>query len=134
MLRKSSSTGLLLTALFAVVSFCLNKQFHYVEEGGKTWEKAQRYCREKYIDLAFISNQEEKDEVNRISRRDNVWIGLYSAPSPPTEWKWSGGWNSSFRFWGENQPNNIFGNQDCVSLWKNEMNDDQCTAQYPILC
>uniref|UniRef100_A0A4W5RED9 C-type lectin domain-containing protein n=1 Tax=Hucho hucho TaxID=62062 RepID=A0A4W5RED9_9TELE len=31
-------------------------------------------------------------------------------------------------------PNNKLGNQDCVSLWKNEMNDYQCTEQYPILC
>uniref|UniRef100_A0A673W6F6 C-type lectin domain-containing protein n=1 Tax=Salmo trutta TaxID=8032 RepID=A0A673W6F6_SALTR len=129
-----SFTGLLITALCAVVSCCLNKQFHYVNEGGKTWEKAQQYCREKYIDLAFISNQQEADEVNNISKTDYVWIGLYRDPSHPTEWKWSGGWNSSFRFWGKGQPNNIFGNQDCVSVWKKNMNDDQCTEQHPFLC
>ncbi|CAB1338855.1 unnamed protein product [Coregonus sp. 'balchen'] len=151
MQRKSSFTGLLITALCAVVSCHLTKQFHYVDEGGKTWEKAQQYCREKYIDLAFISNQEEADEVNRISGKDDVWIGLYRDPSPlsgkddvwigmyrdpspPTEWKWSGGWNSTFRFWGEDQPNNLNGNQECVSLWKREMNDDQCTVQYPFVC
>eukprot|EP00063_Salmo_salar_P069974 XP_014044809.1 PREDICTED: snaclec subunit B-like [Salmo salar] len=63
MQRKSSFTGLLITALCAVVSCCLNKQFHYVNEGGKTWEKAQQYCREKYIDLAFISNQDEENKT-----------------------------------------------------------------------
>uniref|UniRef100_A0A673WIM0 C-type lectin domain-containing protein n=1 Tax=Salmo trutta TaxID=8032 RepID=A0A673WIM0_SALTR len=92
------------------------------------------YCREKYIDLAFISNQQEVDEVNNISRTDYVWIGLYRDPSHPTEWKWSGGWNSSFKFWGKGQPNNKHGNQDCVSVWKKKMNDDQCTEQYPFLC
>uniref|UniRef100_A0A8C8G537 C-type lectin domain-containing protein n=1 Tax=Oncorhynchus tshawytscha TaxID=74940 RepID=A0A8C8G537_ONCTS len=131
---KSSFTGLLITALCAVVSCCLNKQFHFVNEGGKTWEKAQQYCREKYIDLAFISNQDEVDELNNISTTDYVWIGLYRDPSHPREWKWSGGWNSSFRFWEKGQPNNLNGIQNCVDVKNHEMNDKQCTEKYPFLC
>uniref|UniRef100_A0A673VUE0 C-type lectin domain-containing protein n=1 Tax=Salmo trutta TaxID=8032 RepID=A0A673VUE0_SALTR len=103
MQRKSNFTGLLITAL------C-------------TWEKAQQYCREKYIDLAFISNQDEVDEFNNISKTDYVWIGLYRDPSHPTE------------FWEQGQPNNLNGNQDCVDVKNHEMNDKQCTEQYPFLC
>uniref|UniRef100_A0AAZ3RFF9 C-type lectin domain-containing protein n=1 Tax=Oncorhynchus tshawytscha TaxID=74940 RepID=A0AAZ3RFF9_ONCTS len=135
--RKSISTGLLITALFAVVSG-LTKQFYYVDKQ-LTWQGAQQYCREKYIDLAFITDQEEAELFSTVLTSEFnwiglTWIGLYRDTNDSTEWKWSGGWNSTFRFWSKGLPNHLIVNQDCVGVIKGEMADSLCKQINPFWC
>nr|XP_046190146.1 macrophage mannose receptor 1-like [Oncorhynchus gorbuscha] len=133
MQRKSSFTGLLITALCAVASGKL-REYHYVSEE-KTWSEAQRYCREHYTDLAFISNQEEVDQLLPISRGDWTWIGLHRDANDPTGWTWSGGENSAFRFWKSGEPNNAGGIEDCVMVqWDVRWMDSRCSRTRPFLC
>ncbi|XP_062372912.1 C-type mannose receptor 2-like [Sardina pilchardus] len=71
-------------------------QYYYVADP-KTWTEAQTYCREKYIDLATISNDTEKkrflDWAQNI--KGSAWIGLYrDLPG----WRWSAG-SSDYRDW-----------------------------------
>uniref|UniRef100_A0A8C7JD99 C-type lectin domain-containing protein n=1 Tax=Oncorhynchus kisutch TaxID=8019 RepID=A0A8C7JD99_ONCKI len=137
MQRKSISTGLLITALFAVVSG-LTKQFYYVDKQ-LTWQGAQQYCREKYIDLAFITDQEEAELFSTVLTSEFnwiglTWIGLYRDTNDSTEWKWSGGWNSTFRFWSKGLPNHLIVNQDCVGVIKGEMADSLCQQRNPFWC
>ncbi|XP_064841713.1 macrophage mannose receptor 1-like [Oncorhynchus masou masou] len=133
MQRKSSFTGLLITALCAVASGKL-REYHYVSEE-KTWSEAQQYCREHYTDLAFISNQEEVDQLLPISRGDWTWIGLHRDVNDPTGWTWSGGENSAFRFWKSGEPNNAGGIEDCVMVqWDMGWMDSRCSRTLPFLC
>uniref|UniRef100_A0A8C7UT14 C-type lectin domain-containing protein n=1 Tax=Oncorhynchus mykiss TaxID=8022 RepID=A0A8C7UT14_ONCMY len=105
MQRKSSFTGLLITALCAVASGLTSKKYYHVDKI-LTWHGAQQYCREHYTDLAFISNQEEAELVFNIKETTKVmWIGLYRDNNDPIGWKWSGGEDSEFRLWGKKEPN-----------------------------
>lgn len=74
-----------------------SRQYHYVPEN-KTWNEAQAYCREKYIDLASISDSEELKDFLDWSQRLSVsgWIGLHHGPH---DWNWTAG-NSDYRDWG----------------------------------
>uniref|UniRef100_A0A8C2PTS6 C-type lectin domain-containing protein n=1 Tax=Cyprinus carpio TaxID=7962 RepID=A0A8C2PTS6_CYPCA len=72
---------------FFTVTLCA-PQYIFVNES-KTWAEAQRYCRDKYTDLATIENEHQTlqlmDTVNDYST-DLAWIGLYDDLNI---WKWT---------------------------------------------
>ncbi|XP_034567320.1 macrophage mannose receptor 1-like [Notolabrus celidotus] len=80
----------------------------------ETWADAQKYCRERYTDLATVSNQEESDQLVAASPEDFVmWIGLSGKIN---RWKWSleeegcyGKGEDKFRNWRVGEPNNVNG-------------------------
>nr|XP_055057222.1 putative C-type lectin domain family 20 member A [Misgurnus anguillicaudatus] len=67
----------------------LQRAYHYINKS-MTWTEAQRYCRERYTDLATVDSMED---VNRIVNTVNdgysgsVWIGLQRATQ--SRWGWS---------------------------------------------
>ncbi|XP_037640553.1 C-type mannose receptor 2-like [Sebastes umbrosus] len=97
----------------------------------KTWTDARDYCRKYYTDLPMIENNEENDEVSAaIEATDPAWIGLYRV-----RWSWSDKSQSSVRFWRSGSPNNVGGNQFCVSENPlHEWDDDGCNFEYPFIC
>ncbi|KAL0162998.1 hypothetical protein M9458_042397, partial [Cirrhinus mrigala] len=55
----------------------------------KTWAEAQRYCREKYTDLATIENEQQTVQLMNTVNDDSIdlaWIGLYDNLD---SWKWT---------------------------------------------
>ncbi|XP_046899892.1 putative C-type lectin domain family 20 member A isoform X2 [Hypomesus transpacificus] len=93
------------------LSSCLPRQYHLVNEP-KTWTEAQRYCREKYTDLATIDNMEDMNRVYGASSgyTGKFWIGLYGDINT---WSWSQGRSPFYREgetvftnWADGQPNN----------------------------
>ncbi|XP_026154288.1 uncharacterized protein LOC113125171 [Mastacembelus armatus] len=65
-----------------------------------TWADAQRYCRDSYTDLLSVRKQSENQEVQSMVPAGHlVWIGLFL-----DTWKWSDQNNSTFRYWGQGQP------------------------------
>ncbi|KAF4116666.1 hypothetical protein G5714_004155 [Onychostoma macrolepis] len=127
--------------LAAVLSSSAPRQFEYVQMRMNCTD-AQRYCREKYSDLASIDNSADVTEllksVNGASGVYVVWIGLMDTFR--SEWKWSLGDpsfytanDSLFRNWALNRPNNsqyycAYMSQD--GLWR----DDYCTNQRFFIC
>uniref|UniRef100_A0A8C7F7F5 C-type lectin domain-containing protein n=1 Tax=Oncorhynchus kisutch TaxID=8019 RepID=A0A8C7F7F5_ONCKI len=76
----------LFTGLF-LPSPC-HPQYHFVNMG-KNWTEAQRYCRNKYTDLATIDNMEDMNRlINTVDSGYNgsAWIGLYNGVN---SWRWS---------------------------------------------
>ncbi|XP_051733304.1 macrophage mannose receptor 1-like isoform X1 [Ctenopharyngodon idella] len=116
-------------------------QYVFVNES-KTWAEAQRYCRDKYTDLATTENNQQTvqllDTVNDDSI-DLAWIGLYDDLN---NWKWTledsdffnvGG--KEFRNWYNRGPDNYAGQSLCMYMYYGTWYTTTCSNTfYPTLC
>ncbi|MBN3311072.1 MRC1 protein, partial [Amia calva] len=122
------------SGLFAVTE-CHIRKYYYVETP-MNWTEAQKYCREKYTDLATVDNQTDQDKLINMERNktfSSFWIGLYRLFNEP--WKWSDGEKSSFRNWNKNEPNNFNHMEKCGGFYKGgKWNDFPCFTSLPFYC
>ena len=101
----------------------------------KTWDEAQSYCREKYLDLATIDDMSEMKRVLKALENEgavSVWIGLKSGTDLSSHWSLA---DKDFYKEGErnyfNWSSTITGN--CASFQKGKLHTEDCLAkQYPI--
>uniref|UniRef100_A0A3B3BFX1 C-type lectin domain-containing protein n=1 Tax=Oryzias melastigma TaxID=30732 RepID=A0A3B3BFX1_ORYME len=124
------------------VSFGQTRQFYFVNTP-LTWTDAQSVCRQNYTDLASIENTADVDAV--IAAVSNytgkAWIGLHD--DLENSWKWSlsdsgfyGDGQSTFRNWGSNEPNNLYGQQLCADLYgvNGLWDDNDCNVALAFVC
>uniref|UniRef100_A0A8B9I1R4 C-type lectin domain-containing protein n=1 Tax=Astyanax mexicanus TaxID=7994 RepID=A0A8B9I1R4_ASTMX len=103
------------------------------------WTEAQKYCREKFTDLATIENQEEMDAVKATvnGTSGHFWIGLRQIPEQQDgSWIWSDKSNPSYTDWNTGEPNSPE-KDNCVELWSESeyrWNDAGCTYPSPFVC
>uniref|UniRef100_A0A3B4FY32 C-type lectin domain-containing protein n=1 Tax=Pundamilia nyererei TaxID=303518 RepID=A0A3B4FY32_9CICH len=87
----------------------LVRQLHLVDLQ-KSWNDAQKYCRDEYIDLAIVNSSALIQEAQKWAGSTEVWIGLSKS-----DWKWSrlGPVQSPwFHSWSPGQP----GTGECVTI------------------
>ena len=60
-----------------------------------TWTNAQKYCREKFTDLATVRSDAENQAMHAVALSAYPWFGLHIDPNS----YWSDGSISSFRHW-----------------------------------
>ncbi|XP_043077469.1 C-type mannose receptor 2-like isoform X2 [Puntigrus tetrazona] len=116
-------------------------QYVFVSES-KTWGEAQKYCRDKYTDLATVENQQQTIQLMDTVNNDSIdlaWIGLYDDLN---SWKWTledsdffKAGEKDFRNW-YNQGPGYYGAQSlCVYINNGIWYTASCSsAFYPTVC
>lgn len=109
----------------------VRREFHYVGLK-RTWAEAQRYCREKFSDLATIQSSGNLTEARTAAGSANIWIGLFNGT-----WKWSQAeeQDDSPSTWFTNW--NIFEptSEKCVTLGKDgKWSSKDCQGLYYSVC
>ncbi|KAM3591310.1 uncharacterized protein V6R79_026463 [Siganus canaliculatus] len=135
-------TLLLLLLMGSIVS-SHHIKYHFVENE-KSWKEAQSYCREKYTDLATVSDMEDMEDMKKLheaagGRKSHAWIGLYNdSKTEKFVWRWVQPgvvYNDSEANWVPPEPNNSGGNEHCVMVReKREWNDIDCDTSYAFIC
>ncbi|XP_026009595.1 C-type lectin lectoxin-Phi2-like [Astatotilapia calliptera] len=124
------------------VSTCYLYEYHFIRED-KTWEEAQKYCRENYADLASVFDMADHGETAWIGQEFkilnksesslmNVWIGLFR-----DTWRWSDGSNFSFRHWDMESFNDGQNKKKCAVTLLNrsrKWSSDECNKKNYFFC
>ncbi|XP_077077585.1 macrophage mannose receptor 1-like [Siphateles boraxobius] len=130
-----------LLLLSGFITFTLSvPQYVFVNES-KTWAEAQRYCRDKYTDLASIENEQQSVQLLDTVTDDSIdsaWIGL---SDDRNSWNWTlegsdffkeGG--KDFRNWYNPGPNHYGGQSQCVAMYSGKWNTAYCSNRYNFIC
>ncbi|MED6259617.1 hypothetical protein ATANTOWER_026441 [Ataeniobius toweri] len=101
----------------------------------KTWQEAQRYCREKHTDLISglkqLQDEELKNVMNSADKETYIYFGLFR-----DTWRWSDGSSFSFRHWNNDLNNQQYNSGQCAFAFNDEgrWKTDSCDQKKPFIC
>ncbi|XP_034147082.1 C-type lectin domain family 4 member M-like isoform X2 [Esox lucius] len=110
---------------------------YYVFMEQRNWEYAKQDCLKRGAQLVIINNQEEQKFL--VSLNIRFWIGLSDIENKGT-WRWVDGTPLTTAYWGEKEPNNEGGGEDCAEIRHvftdpvKKWNDNSCTSQLNWIC
>ncbi|KAM6894150.1 C-type mannose receptor 2-like [Lycodopsis pacificus] len=118
--------SLFVLILMGQCSFCLCRlyEYHYVEES-KSWDEAQKYCRDHYTDLATVFDMTDMNRLHDSARNQgDAWIGLHKQNNVNRTWLWSlpgVEFNDSETEWADGEPTDGNNNREnCVKQIQNK--------------
>ncbi|KAK0138871.1 Macrophage mannose receptor 1 [Merluccius polli] len=108
-----------------------NHSLYFISTTGRNWTASRDDCLERDADLVVINSTAEQEFVTRLG--GIFWIGL-SDRDPEGTWKWVDGTNMTSSSWGEGQPDDEYGAEDCVEVRGDGWNDAQCDHLNYCIC
>ncbi|XP_069505219.1 neurocan core protein [Ambystoma mexicanum] len=109
--------------------------YHYFPQR-RTWEHAERDCRQRFGHLSSIHSKAEQDYLNTFGL-DNTWIGLNDR-IVDNDFQWTDNTGVQYENWRANQPDNFFaGGENCVVMVSRDSgmwNDVPCNYNLPYIC
>ncbi|KAF3697765.1 Macrophage mannose receptor 1 [Channa argus] len=118
---------------------CHLYKYHFIKDG-KTWDEAQKSCKEKYIDLATVFTMTDMERLLKSTQsQESAWIGLYSPPGNENrKWHWSQPqveFNENQTRWESGEPNDYKRNpENCALMTNNKWKDFPCTSSHNFMC
>ncbi|XP_078132455.1 ladderlectin-like isoform X1 [Sander vitreus] len=117
-----------------------NRCFRYIPTP-MTWAKAEKNCESMGGNLASVRNIMEYHKLQRLITTSSheykeTWIGGTDAQEEK-QWFWSDGTPFLYSNWCVGEPNNAWGNQNClqINVGAQKCWDDlQCHNQRPSVC
>uniref|UniRef100_A0A7N5ZYZ8 C-type lectin domain-containing protein n=1 Tax=Anabas testudineus TaxID=64144 RepID=A0A7N5ZYZ8_ANATE len=112
--------------------------YHFIGEN-KTWDEAQKYCRENYTDLAIVSNMTDMERLRKSTETlTEAWIGLHSYPGKDNRrWYWSLPglkFNENQTRWESGEPNDNGGQENCLLMNNQKWSDYPCGYKFRFIC
>ena len=98
--------------------------------------KVQQICSSLGANLPIIRNSGEGDFIFKLLKNkaglsnEGVWLGLKRHGS---SFRWYDGTSAGYQIWGNREPNNLGGNENCAQMYKGgsnagKWNDHQCSG------
>uniref|UniRef100_A0A671L641 C-type lectin domain-containing protein n=1 Tax=Sinocyclocheilus anshuiensis TaxID=1608454 RepID=A0A671L641_9TELE len=116
--------------LFALMHVTLSQHHKFVYVSSPVnWTNAQKYCRQRYSDLATTDDQTDHGELLKTAGMGKFWIGLDRTRGDGV-FVWSDQSSSSFTRWKPGQPQN----QLCVNVEVGYWFDRNCEDNVAFAC
>ncbi|XP_016970579.1 accessory gland protein Acp29AB-like [Drosophila rhopaloa] len=108
----------------------------YIEkEIKKSWDAAEETCREMGGHLATIQNESDFTAIkDGLSQPKSYWLGISDVAKEGEFVSVATGKLAPFLKWEKDQPNNLFGKDNCVDLYRDEMYDSDCSGNQYFIC
>ncbi|XP_056605089.1 macrophage mannose receptor 1-like [Triplophysa dalaica] len=119
----------LLVIALGSISECSQRRYHYINME-KTWTEAQRYCREKYKDLATVHNINDMNELKKtVNNNQEIWIGLKR--TDVYKWKWSLGDPAKYLNWETESSTDT---NNCAVMRNGKWHQQDCYEMSQFIC
>ncbi|KAA0721794.1 L-selectin CD62 antigen-like family member L [Triplophysa tibetana] len=112
------------------------KGYSFIDDK-KTWTESRQFCRDRGGDLLVINSVEEQRYISSVFQ-EGVWIGLSDIDNEGVM-KWVDNSALTKQFWGQGEPNDDRGKEDCVELSpkkpnEKNWNDIPCSEKRKWIC
>lgn len=100
-----------------------------------SWGNAQKYCRQKYTDLAPVHDAQDVSRLTDLKKANKAqcWIGMFMAGV--ASWAWSlGGDSSSLAHFTNWDPSLASGHSCGAMRGDGKWQTSSCSTQLPFVC
>ncbi|XP_048051410.1 C-type lectin domain family 6 member A-like [Megalobrama amblycephala] len=103
----------------------------------RSWSDSRQYCRDRGADLVIIDTEEKQRHITSFIH-EKMWIGLNDIENKGIM-KWVDNSPLKQGFWFKNQPDNRYGEEDCIAVFPtedtlNNWHDYLCSDKKKCIC